>query len=50
MAVSREPETLAMCRALRCELLTRTGRCRVRGCQANAKKVAHYRQMQAREE
>jgi len=53
MAASRAPESLEMCRTLRCEHLTRTGRCKVRGCQANRKKVAHYRLMQekqAREE
>ena len=47
---SREPEILHMCKTLRCEHLTRTGKCKVISCQANRKRVLHYRAMKAREQ
>ncbi len=47
MATSREPENLDMCQMIKCERLTKMGRCKVKECDANPKRRSHYRAMQA---
>ncbi len=49
MATSRRPENLDMCQWLKCERLTRTGKCKVAECDANVKRQSHYRSMRSSE-
>ncbi len=47
MATSREPENLDMCQTLKCERLTKTGKCKVAKCDMNLKRQSYYRAIQA---